>query len=342
MSYLLRLPPLQSTPLFMVQREESITVFAPNYARIIPTNQTIVPSIVFMITSMAPVVTTKKAEAARKTFNASHIALLCPNFFTKHKPTFSASTFPSTIHGAVLERMKNKAYITWCLLTIFVNYSFVYHWVWRPDGWLAKLGFVDGAGSIIHCGSFHRRHVFPHCDLEIRTEKKFISHRTWCTAYYQCYWCIFPVVQYGWLAFNVSSQSYPLSLRLVLHSYGCTSDSYGCTLSGLDFPLWFILGVLMSCHGNQNVCAPSCSYRLCPCTIIVEGIVANVVYDTPGIIHSESFEHFSVPISAIACCDRDCDNNWIFIWKGMKMWKKQINMRRKTAPNVSMYPNVET
>eukprot|EP01083_Nonionella_stella_P075763 206065_1 len=67
----------------MVQREESITVFAPNYARIIPTNQTIVPSIVFMITSMAPVVTTKKAEAARKTFNASHIALLCPNFFTK-------------------------------------------------------------------------------------------------------------------------------------------------------------------------------------------------------------------------------------------------------------------
>eukprot|EP01083_Nonionella_stella_P075762 206064_1 len=71
-------------------------------------------------------------------------------------------------------------------------------------------------------------------------------------------------------------------------------------------------------------------------------IVANVVYDTPGIIHSESFEHFSVPISAIACCDRDCDNNWIFIWKGMKMWKKQINMRRKTAPNVSMYPNVET
>eukprot|EP01083_Nonionella_stella_P038017 103561_1 len=62
---------------------------------------------------------------------------------------FFASTCATIISGAVLERMKNKAYISWCLLTILVNYSFVAHWVWHPDGWLAALGFVDGAGSVV-------------------------------------------------------------------------------------------------------------------------------------------------------------------------------------------------
>eukprot|EP01084_Bolivina_argentea_P166070 288415_1 len=62
---------------------------------------------------------------------------------------FFASTCATIISGAVLERMKNKAYITWCILTIIVNYSFISHWVWHKDGWLYKLGFVDGAGSVV-------------------------------------------------------------------------------------------------------------------------------------------------------------------------------------------------
>eukprot|EP01083_Nonionella_stella_P011215 31884_1 len=62
---------------------------------------------------------------------------------------FFASTCATIISGAVLERMKNKAYILWCLLIILVNYSFVAHWVWHPDGWLSKQGFVDGAGSVV-------------------------------------------------------------------------------------------------------------------------------------------------------------------------------------------------
>eukprot|EP01083_Nonionella_stella_P038018 103563_1 len=62
---------------------------------------------------------------------------------------FFASTCATIISGAVLERMKNKAYITWCLLTILVNYSFISHWVWHPDGWLSQLDFVDGAGSVV-------------------------------------------------------------------------------------------------------------------------------------------------------------------------------------------------
>ena len=47
--------------------------------------------------------------------------------------------------------MKNKVYVAWCGLTILVNYSFVAHWVWNQEGWLAKLGFVDGAGAVVVC-----------------------------------------------------------------------------------------------------------------------------------------------------------------------------------------------
>ncbi len=53
--------------------------------------------------------------------------------------------------GAVLERMKNKAYIVWCSLIILINYSFISHWVWHKDGWLSKLGFVDSAGAVVVC-----------------------------------------------------------------------------------------------------------------------------------------------------------------------------------------------
>eukprot|EP01084_Bolivina_argentea_P232153 391337_1 len=60
-----------------------------------------------------------------------------------------ATTCATTISGAVLERMKNKAYMCWCFLILLVNYSFVAHWIWNSDGWLAKLGFMDGAGAIV-------------------------------------------------------------------------------------------------------------------------------------------------------------------------------------------------
>eukprot|EP01084_Bolivina_argentea_P049235 90576_1 len=62
---------------------------------------------------------------------------------------FFASTCATIISGGVLERMKNKAYIVWCMLTILVNYSFISHWVWNPNGWLNGLDFVDGAGSVV-------------------------------------------------------------------------------------------------------------------------------------------------------------------------------------------------
>ena len=60
--------------------------------------------------------------------------------------TYSA-TASTIISGAVLERMKNYAYVVWCFLTLLINYSITSYWVWNSNGWLFKLGFIECASS---------------------------------------------------------------------------------------------------------------------------------------------------------------------------------------------------
>eukprot|EP00485_Elphidium_margaritaceum_P006776 CAMPEP_0202696020 /NCGR_PEP_ID=MMETSP1385-20130828/9411_1 /ASSEMBLY_ACC=CAM_ASM_000861 /TAXON_ID=933848 /ORGANISM="Elphidium margaritaceum" /LENGTH=653 /DNA_ID=CAMNT_0049352115 /DNA_START=85 /DNA_END=2046 /DNA_ORIENTATION=+ len=60
-----------------------------------------------------------------------------------------AATCPTIISGGVLERMNSTSYMFYCFLTVLVNYSFVAHWIWNGEGWLAKLGFMDGAGAVV-------------------------------------------------------------------------------------------------------------------------------------------------------------------------------------------------
>ncbi|MCF6094283.1 ammonium transporter [Microaerobacter geothermalis] len=57
----------------------------------------------------------------------------------------------SIISGAVAERMNFKAYILMAALVAMFLYPISGHWVWQADGWLAKLGMKDFAGSgVIH------------------------------------------------------------------------------------------------------------------------------------------------------------------------------------------------
>jgi Amt family ammonium transporter len=53
----------------------------------------------------------------------------------------------SIISGAVAERMSFKAYILIALFVAAIIYPVAGHWVWNTDGWLAKLGMKDFAGS---------------------------------------------------------------------------------------------------------------------------------------------------------------------------------------------------
>lgn len=57
----------------------------------------------------------------------------------------------SIISGAVAERMLFKTYIIIVFFVAAIIYPISGHWVWNADGWLAKLGMKDFAGStVIH------------------------------------------------------------------------------------------------------------------------------------------------------------------------------------------------
>jgi ammonium transporter, Amt family len=53
----------------------------------------------------------------------------------------------SIVSGAVAERMNFKAYILTAAMICTVIYPLSGHWIWNSDGWLAKLGIKDFAGS---------------------------------------------------------------------------------------------------------------------------------------------------------------------------------------------------
>eukprot|EP00484_Ammonia_sp_Unknown_P030138 CAMPEP_0197028112 /NCGR_PEP_ID=MMETSP1384-20130603/7888_1 /TAXON_ID=29189 /ORGANISM="Ammonia sp." /LENGTH=798 /DNA_ID=CAMNT_0042457065 /DNA_START=18 /DNA_END=2414 /DNA_ORIENTATION=- len=129
-----------------------------------------------------------------------------------HKEVFVESVYATTcatiISGAVLERMKNKAYVLYCFLVILIQYSFIAHWVWNEDGWLRKLGFVDGAGAIvIHCtggiagavaaAALGARRGMTNKDGSLKEIET--AHRPVLVAIGAF------VLWYGWFAFNISS-----------------------------------------------------------------------------------------------------------------------------------------
>jgi Amt family ammonium transporter len=58
---------------------------------------------------------------------------------------------PALISGAIVERVRIKAYLLFVVLWSLVVYSPVAHWVWAPGGWLRNLGVLDFAGgTVVH------------------------------------------------------------------------------------------------------------------------------------------------------------------------------------------------
>ena len=68
-----------------------------------------------------------------------------PSFFI-YQMMFSA-TAATIVSGAVAERMSFKGYFWVTVIVSSTIYPLSGHWIWNPDGWLRKLGFVDFAGS---------------------------------------------------------------------------------------------------------------------------------------------------------------------------------------------------
>lgn len=63
--------------------------------------------------------------------------------------TMFAATAATIVSGAVAERTHFRAYIWGSIIITALIYPIFGSWVWNPEGWLAKMGFVDFAGSTV-------------------------------------------------------------------------------------------------------------------------------------------------------------------------------------------------
>lgn len=70
--------------------------------------------------------------------------------FMIYQAMFAVIT-PALISGAVVERMRFKAYVLFVLVWSSCVYDVVAHWVWGVGGWLRTLGALDFAGgTVVH------------------------------------------------------------------------------------------------------------------------------------------------------------------------------------------------
>jgi Amt family ammonium transporter len=82
-------------------------------------------------------------DAAPRSTNIPHVLYMC------FQGTFAIITV-ALISGAIVERMRFSAYVTFLTLWVILVYSPIAHWVWG-GGWLAKMGALDFAGgTVVH------------------------------------------------------------------------------------------------------------------------------------------------------------------------------------------------
>ncbi len=82
--------------------------------------------------------------------DASLAATIPHSTFMLFQAMFAVIT-PALISGAIVERIRMKAYVLFIALWSIVVYSPVAHWVWAPGGWLRNLGVLDFAGgTVVH------------------------------------------------------------------------------------------------------------------------------------------------------------------------------------------------
>ncbi|MHC6204527.1 ammonium transporter [Breznakiellaceae bacterium SP9] len=60
-----------------------------------------------------------------------------------------AATAATIVSGAMAERTKFTSYMIYTVFISALIYPISGHWIWMEDGWLAKLGFHDFAGSTV-------------------------------------------------------------------------------------------------------------------------------------------------------------------------------------------------
>ncbi len=92
---------------------------------------------------------------------AADLAATVPHLaFMLFQAMFAVIT-PALVSGAIVERVRLKAFILFAGLWSLVVYSPVCHWVWAPGGWLRELGALDFAGgTVVHINAAAAAVVF--------------------------------------------------------------------------------------------------------------------------------------------------------------------------------------
>ncbi|MEQ1643834.1 MAG: ammonium transporter, partial [Pyrinomonadaceae bacterium] len=81
---------------------------------------------------------------------ADYAATIPHLLFMAYQMMFAIIT-PALISGAIVGRMRFKAYLLFIFLWGLLVYNPLAHWVWAVDGWLRALGALDFAGgTVVH------------------------------------------------------------------------------------------------------------------------------------------------------------------------------------------------
>ena len=82
--------------------------------------------------------------------NATYAATIPHQAHAAYQGMFAIIT-PALISGAIVERMRFRAYLAFMLLWSLLIYAPLAHWVWGAGGWLQALGALDFAGgTVVH------------------------------------------------------------------------------------------------------------------------------------------------------------------------------------------------
>jgi ammonium transporter, Amt family len=84
-------------------------------------------------------------------FTSANAAAPVPEFAFAAFHMMFAVIAPALISGAIVGRMRFKAYVFFIFFWSLLIYTPIAHWVWGPKGWIGALGAIDFAGgTVVH------------------------------------------------------------------------------------------------------------------------------------------------------------------------------------------------
>jgi ammonium transporter, Amt family len=82
--------------------------------------------------------------------NPTYAATIPAQAHAVYQAMFAVIT-PALVSGAIVERMRFRAYLAFLILWSTLVYAPLAHWVWGAGGWLQKMGALDFAGgTVVH------------------------------------------------------------------------------------------------------------------------------------------------------------------------------------------------